>query len=61
MAKPQGFPNEMLVHREDAGDGTKFFVADPELRAHADLDDEVEDAIYTLHRVDKLSAKLVMK
>jgi hypothetical protein len=51
----------MLVHREDAGDGTKYFVADPELRAHADLDDEVEVAIYTLHRVDKLSAKLVMK
>jgi hypothetical protein len=61
MAHKKGFPDEMLVHREDAGDGTKFFVADPELRAHADLDEEVEVAIYTLDRVDKLRAKLEMK
>ena len=61
MKKHKGFPNEMLVHREWASRADSFFVADPNLRAHADPDEEVEVAIYTLHRVDKLSTKLVMK
>ncbi len=58
--KKRGFPNEILVHREDPGDGELFFVADPLLRAHADMDEEVDVAIYTLHRVTKLRTKFVV-
>jgi hypothetical protein len=57
---PKKFPAEILVHCEDAGDGTQFLIADPSLRAHADMDDEVLVAVYTLHRVSKVRTKLVV-
>jgi len=59
--KNKGFPNEMVVHRENDDDGNEWFVADPDTRSHADPDEEVDVAIYTLHRVGKVSTKIIVE
>jgi uncharacterized RmlC-like cupin family protein len=35
-------------------------VADPNLRAHADMHEDVDVAVYILHRVGKVRTKIVV-
>lgn len=61
MAKKAKFPPQVYVVREDQNDGTSYLAAMETTIEAAELGEVREVAIYTLHRIAKVTTKVELK